>query len=77
MAAKTEQVDVAAMLEKLPGMDDKVLKALRDNAERLEIVGTPAQKAGAAILLPAIDDELAKRQALKRKPKVKRNIEDP
>ena len=54
--------DVAA---KLPAMEDAALTVLRENAERLEKIGTSAQQSAASALLPAIDAELAARREAK------------
>ena len=53
------------VLGKLPTMADDALSNLRSNAERLERVGSPAQRASAAGLLPAIMAELSGRREAK------------
>ena len=53
------------LVAKLPSMEINSLTVLRENAERLEQSGTQAQKRATAVLLPALDTELAKRRALK------------
>ena len=57
------------MLDKLPAMPDDGLKTLLANAQRLETVGSPAQRASATALLPAIEAELAARKAAKQSAK--------
>jgi hypothetical protein len=54
-----------SMLEKLPGMEATALSNLHANAVRLEQTGSPAQRVSAGKLLPAIEAELAARQAVK------------
>lgn len=54
------------VVERLPSLSDEALGNLRANAERLEQAGSPAQRASAAGLLPAIRAELAGRQAAKQ-----------
>jgi hypothetical protein len=51
---------------RLPSMEDTALAVLRENAARLELSGTAAQKSAAAALLPAIEAELATRREAKR-----------
>lgn len=53
------------VIEKLPTMADDALGNLRVNAERLERVGSPAQRASAATLLPAIKVEISARRDAK------------
>jgi hypothetical protein len=53
------------LLAKLPSMEHAALTVLHGNAERLEQTGTSAQRTAAAALLPAIEAELAARQAAK------------
>jgi hypothetical protein len=53
------------LVAKLPSMEGPALAVLRENAERLQHTGTGAQRSAAAALLPAIDVELANRQAAK------------
>lgn len=53
------------LVAKLPSMEAPALAVLRENAERLQHSGTGAQRSAAAALLPAIDVELANRQAAK------------
>lgn len=53
------------VLEKLPTMADDALGNLRANAERLEKSGSPAQRASAASLLPAIKVEITARRDAK------------
>lgn len=50
---------------KLPELAEDALATLSANAERLASTGTPKQKAAATALLPAIQAELASRQATK------------
>jgi hypothetical protein len=54
------------LIARLPAMEAAALAVLRRNAERLEQTGTSAQKTAAAALLPAIEAELAARQAAKQ-----------
>ena len=60
--SKGRKMDLVA---KLPSMEAPALAVLRENAERLQHSGTGAQRSAAAALLPAIDVELANRQAAK------------
>jgi hypothetical protein len=53
------------LLEKIPVLPDDALSTLGANAERLGRTGTPAQRAAATALLPAIKAELAVRRAAK------------
>ena len=53
------------VMDKLPTMADDALGNLRTNAERLERVGSAAQRASAASLLPAIKDEQSARKDAK------------
>jgi hypothetical protein len=55
-----------SILEKLPGMEDTALSTLHANAVRLEQAGSPAQRASAGALLPAIEAELASRRTAKQ-----------
>jgi hypothetical protein len=50
------------MTAKLPGMADDALGNLHANAKRLGAEGTPAQRASASALLPAIEAELSARK---------------
>ena len=54
------------LVAKLPAMEDTALVVLHENAERLEDSGTPAQKAAAAAVLPAIKAELENRRTAKQ-----------
>lgn len=67
------------VLEKLPTMADDALGNLRANAERLEKSGSPAQRASAASLLPAIQGEItARRDAkLERQAQARRDAPKP
>ena len=56
------------MAERIPGMDDKDLATLHQNARRLEQAGAPGQQKAAAEMLPLIEAELATRLAAKPKP---------
>jgi hypothetical protein len=58
----TEGMDLVA---KLPAMEAAALAVLHENAERLKLSGTAAQRSAATALLPAIEIELANRQAAK------------
>jgi len=53
------------LVDKLPGMADDSLTTLCANAERLERIGSKAQKEAAAALLPAIRSELETRKQAK------------
>ncbi len=53
------------LLKRLPDMPDADLGTLGINAERLVLTGSPKQKAAAQAALPAIQEELALRQARK------------
>jgi hypothetical protein len=53
------------LVAKLPAMEAAALANLRENAERLKLSGTNAQRSAATALLPAIEAELANRQAAK------------
>lgn len=57
-----------AVADMIPGLDDKALANLRDNAARLSATGSDLQKKQAATLTPLIEAELASRQAAKAKP---------
>jgi hypothetical protein len=59
---KGRKMDLVA---KLPSMEGPALAVLRENAERLQHSGTGAQRSAATALLPAIETELANRQAAK------------
>ena len=52
-------------VERLPTLADDALGNLLANAERLERAGSPAQRASAGNLLPAVKAELANRRAAK------------
>lgn len=52
------------LAEKIPGMTDADLAALRSNAERLIEHGLPAQVAAASEIIPVIDSEAARRASL-------------
>jgi hypothetical protein len=53
------------LVAKLPAMEPAALANLHENAERLKLSGTNAQRSAATALLPAIEAELANRQAAK------------
>ena len=53
------------VVERLPALADDALGNLLANAERLERAGSPAQRASAGTLLPAVKAELAKRRVAK------------
>jgi len=53
------------LVAKLPAMEAAALANLHENAERLKQSGTNAQRNAATALLPAIEAELANRQAAK------------
>lgn len=57
-----------AVADMIPGLDDKALANLRENAARLSLTGSEAQKKQAATLTPLIEAELASRLAAKAKP---------
>ena len=52
---------VKNMAECLPGLDDKALVTLRDNALRLSREGSEAQRLAADTLLPCVQAEIAVR----------------
>ncbi|NJO67451.1 MAG: hypothetical protein HC826_00135 [Rhodospirillales bacterium] len=54
---------------KVPSMDDRDLTILLANSKRLIDAGTPVQQAAASELMPAIEAELASRNAAKIKEK--------
>jgi nucleoid-associated protein YgaU len=60
-----------AIADMIPDLNDQELANLRANACRLELAGTPRQKAQAAELTPLIEAELAVRIA-RKPPKAKR-----
>jgi len=53
------------LVAKLPSLEAAALANLHANAERLKQSGTSAQRSAATALLPAIETELANRQAAK------------
>lgn len=53
------------LVAKLPAMEAAALANLHENAERLKLSGTSAQRNAATALLPALEAELANRQAAK------------
>jgi hypothetical protein len=53
------------LIAKLPSLEAAGLANLHENAERLKQSGTAAQRTAATALLPAIENELANRQAAK------------
>jgi hypothetical protein len=55
------------MITKLPEMSDDALANLRSNAKRLEQSGNPGQRSEAAVLLPAVEAEIAARRLAKVK----------
>jgi predicted component of type VI protein secretion system len=57
--------DMADMVSKLPGLEDKALATLLANAERLCHSGTIAQQTAAAAMLTAVQAEVAARKAAK------------
>jgi len=71
-----------SMIERIPGMDDASLANLHANAQRLHLSGSAQQQTAAADMLPAIQAELAAREARKppkktpvRKAAVKAKVE--
>lgn len=52
---------ITDLRSRVPGMDDKSLETLLNNAQRLAAEGTKQQKTAAADLMPVIEGELAKR----------------
>jgi hypothetical protein len=52
------------LIERIPLLNDQELVTLLANARRLDIVGTPAQRLGAAEVLPVLELEASKRRAL-------------
>lgn len=55
------------MITKLPEMSDDALANLRTNAKRLEHSGNAGQRSDAAVLLPAVEAEIATRRLAKVK----------
>ena len=55
---------MTSLAEKIPGMNDADLAALRTNAARLIEHGLPGQVAAASEIIPLIDTEAARRAAL-------------
>jgi hypothetical protein len=55
------------MITKLPEMSDDALVNLRTNAKRLEHSGNAGQRSDAAVLLPAVEAEIASRRLAKVK----------
>lgn len=53
------------ILARVPAMPDDALENLRANEARLARAGSPARRAEAAALLPALEAELAARRTLK------------
>ncbi|MBO9710858.1 MAG: hypothetical protein J7521_21865 [Caulobacter sp.] len=51
------------LIERIPLLNDQELLSLLANARRLDIVGTPAQRKGAAEVLPQLELEASKRRA--------------
>lgn len=54
-------INVDAIVARLPAMSDADLASLHANATRLKESGTNAQRTGATALLPALEEERAKR----------------
>lgn len=54
-------INVDAMIARLPAMSDADLATLHANASRLKESGTTAQRNAATAMLPAIEEERAKR----------------
>jgi hypothetical protein len=52
------------LIERIPLLNDQELLSLLANARRLDIVGTPAQRQGAAEVLPQLELEASKRRAV-------------
>lgn len=50
------------LIERIPLLDDRELLTLLANARRLDVVGTPAQRAAAAEVLPVLELEASKRR---------------
>jgi hypothetical protein len=50
------------LIERIPLLNDQELVSLLANARRLDIVGTPAQRMGAAEVLPVLELEASKRR---------------
>ena len=55
-----------SLIDRLPEMADAALSNLHANAVRLGGSGSPAQRASAAKLLPALEAEIEGRKAAKR-----------
>jgi hypothetical protein len=54
-----------SLIDKIPLLDDAALKNLLDNARRLETTGSSKQQSDAAELLPALEEAVAGRKAIK------------
>jgi hypothetical protein len=52
------------LIERIPLLNDQELVTLLANARRLDIVGTPAQRKGAAEVLPVLELEASKRRQI-------------
>jgi hypothetical protein len=50
------------LIERIPLLNDQELVTLLANARRLDIVGTPAQRLGAAEVLPVLELEASRRR---------------
>jgi len=66
MAAQPKVLKIKPLLDRIPGMDDVGLAALRENAERLSREGTDEQKHAALAMLSAVSVEITSRAALKK-----------
>ncbi|WP_297515086.1 hypothetical protein [uncultured Caulobacter sp.] len=53
------------LLEKIPTLSDGDLTQLLSNARRLDVVGTPAQRVQVAEVIGPLEQEAARRRALK------------
>jgi hypothetical protein len=54
-----------SLIDKIPLLDDAALKNLLDNARRLETTGSSKQQSDAAEILPALEEAVAGRKAVK------------
>jgi hypothetical protein len=62
------------LIERIPLLNDQELVTLLANARRLDIVGTPAQRAGAAEVLPVLELEASKRRQVTLETSAKKRV---
>ena len=55
-----------ALIDNIPSMPDAALTTLLNNARRIETTGTAAQRQAAIEIIPAVANEIEKRQAEKK-----------